>query len=383
MKTVKRFIKRTISFCFLLFPINNKKIVFNNFNGKGYGDNQKYIAEEILKRDIPVKMIWLVKDLDLKIPPKIKKVKFQSLSYYYHLNTAKFIINNVRQDLGFIKRKQQVYIQTWHASMGFKKLEKDAIEYLDKSYIVDAIHDGKITDLMITNNEYRYKLFKKSFWYDGPILFKGLPRNDLLINGFDDTDFYNQLKIPRDKKIILYAPTFRDYNYDYIFDFFKFLKLCNEKFRPNKYIFLIKMHPNVENFKIEETDDIKDVSFYSDIQELLYMSDILITDFSSVFFDFLLMKKKTFVLTKDYEKYVNDDRGIYFDFSDLGINVSEDESELFNAIQTFDQELYDNRMNELADFFNFKENGKSSKYLVDYIIDKIYDGYEKRERDYD
>lgn len=371
MNFIKLYVKKIISIFFLILPIKKNKIVFNNFNGRGYGDSQKYIANELLKRNYPVELIWLVKNIEEDIPKEIKKIKFYSIKYFYHLNTAKIIINNVRPDLGFIKRKKQIYIQTWHASMGFKKIEKDAINYLDKNYVRDAKHDGKITDLMLTNNQFRYNIFKKSFWYEGPIMLKGLPRNDVLVNGFNLDYLYDFFKISSKTKIVLYAPTFRNSKYDYSFDFQKLLDICTKRFQNGNYILLVRMHPNVKNVNVNESKYIKNANSYPDIQELLYASDILITDFSSVFFDFIMMKKKAFIFAKDYEKYIQNERNLYFNFADLDFEVSITESELFNQIKNFNQAEYNERVLKIIKYIGFKESGSSSKYVVDYIANQL------------
>ena len=107
-------------------PVNRHKIVLNNFQGRGYGDSPKYIAEEIIRQKLPDDLVWLVADLNMELPSGIRKVKLQSVRASYELSTAKVIISNVKVALPYHKKRSQFYIQTWHGSMAFKAIEKDA-----------------------------------------------------------------------------------------------------------------------------------------------------------------------------------------------------------------------------------------------------------------
>ena len=125
-------------------PVFRRKIVFNNFYGKGYGDSPKYIAEEIRRQGLDVDMVWLVNDLSMDFPPGIRKVKLQSLKASFELSTAKMIVSNVRATLPYKKKQSQYYIQTWHGSVAFKAIEKDAIDKLRPDYVREAIEDSKM-----------------------------------------------------------------------------------------------------------------------------------------------------------------------------------------------------------------------------------------------
>ena len=118
--------------------IKSDKIVFINFNGKGYGCNPKYIAEGLLQNDKKIDMVWLVNSFHWKIPLEIRKVKFSSIKAMYELATAKVIVTNVKNDLRFKKKDGQYIIQTWHGSYSPKYLEKEAEENLSKQYIKES-----------------------------------------------------------------------------------------------------------------------------------------------------------------------------------------------------------------------------------------------------
>ena len=215
-KIIKNFLKKII-ISFLDSPfikIKNNKIVFDNFNGKGYGCNPKYIAEEILKQKLDYDLVWLVNDMREEIPSKIRKVKKDSLKSLYELATAKVWIDNVRNTKHVKKKKNQFYIQTWHGSLGMKGIEKDVERYLSKDYVMEAKEDGKICDLILTNNKKQLDYIKKYFWYDGKVLCQGVPRCDIIYNtplNIKDK-VYNYFKIEKNKKIVFYAPSNRNNN---------------------------------------------------------------------------------------------------------------------------------------------------------------------------
>ncbi|MEE0899043.1 MAG: CDP-glycerol glycerophosphotransferase family protein, partial [Acutalibacteraceae bacterium] len=129
-------VRFAIKFLFFLLPIKKSKILFINFNGRGYGCNPKYIAEEILNQKLPLDLVWCVSDTNEPLPSGIRKVKFRpDIKYFYEIATAKVIVTNVKNDLGLFKKRGQYIIQTWHGSMGGKRAEGDALDTLSPQYI--------------------------------------------------------------------------------------------------------------------------------------------------------------------------------------------------------------------------------------------------------
>ena len=116
------YIKRAIAYiAWAKMPIDNNKIVVDNFLGKGFGDNPKYIIESLHLTNPNVKIVWLLKDMTQIMPPYIKKVKYASLNALYEYETARIWIDNVRNSVHpFTKKKNQYYLQTWHGTLPFK-----------------------------------------------------------------------------------------------------------------------------------------------------------------------------------------------------------------------------------------------------------------------
>lgn len=357
---------------FSLFPIKNNKIVICNYYGRGFSDNAKYIAKEIISRKLDYDIVWLTKDINDEFPEKIRLIKYKSLKSIYELATAKMWIDNSRKNYFTRKRKKQVYIQTWHGGIALKKIEKDAGNALSNSYIKFAKKDSKNADLFISNSTFNTNMYRKAFWYDGEILESGVPRNDLLFNNVEETrkkvkEFFN---IEDNKKIIMYAPTFRK-NYSlevYKFDYEKCIKEFNKKFS-EEYVMLIRLHPNVfmKSTQLEyNSDNVYNASFYPDMQELLAGSDILITDYSSSMFDFILTKKPCFIYASDIEDY-KDDRGFYFELEKLPFTISKSTDEMILNINKFNNNLYLSNVENFLKEQGCIDDGYASNRIVDWI----------------
>lgn len=351
--------------------INKKKVVFDNFDGRGYGDNPKYVAEELLSRKLGYKMIWIVRDESYKMPKGICTVKKCTFREVFHLATAGFWIENNRKRQEIYKNHKQKYIQLWHGFYPLKKIEKDAISTLPEEYILSASHDGKITDLMVSGCKERTKLYKNSFWYDGEVKEWGTPRNDIFFRNYDYKNLIcNYFHIPTESNILLYAPTFRDDRSiePYDIDFLNLQKTLAKRFGGVWYI-LIRLHPAVRELSgfIEYTDTIIDASSYDDIQELFAGSDVLISDYSDCMFEFSLQKKPVFLYASDLESYTHG-RSFYYDIHELPYQIAESNSDLVSIISNFDDEAYQDRLSAFFDKIGVFEKGTASKSVVDYII---------------
>ena len=356
-------------------PIEKNKIVICSYYGKGYSDNGKYIVNEILRRNLDVDIVWIVEDenIDNRLPKQIRSVEYMSKYMIYELATAKIWIDNSRKHHYVKKRKEQKYIQTWHGGVALKRIEADAGNTLTKNYIRLAKRDSENIDILISNSKFNSDMYKRAFWYEGNILECGSPRNDSIVNR--DTMLINKVKnvlgIESDKKIIMYAPTFRkDNNIEkYKFDYSKIIKEFNEMFS-TEFVLIIRLHPNIfkssTKLNLESIKDVYNASFYSDMQELLSVSDILITDYSSSMFDFMLSRKPCFIYASDEESYLNE-RGFYFDIKELPFLYSKNQKELINNIREFDRELYKNKVENFINKIESYDMGKASSCVVDWI----------------
>lgn len=366
-----------------VFPVKNNKVVFDNFCGKGYGCNPKYIANALLQntRHSNIDIVWVVNDMDIELPNGIRKVKYGTIKSAYEWATAKVWVDNVRNSRKVYKKKNQFYIQTWHGSIGMKKAEQEVEDHLPVNYVKAAKHDGKITDLMISNGKYRTDRYHNYFWYSGDVLECGFPRNDILINTTKEVKekVYKALGIDLNKKVILYAPTFRlntvnpeDPIAPFRFDYESCRKQIQKKFG-EEYVFLVRMHPNIARYSelFSFSDSIKNATGYPDMQELLAVSDVLITDYSACMFDSMIAKHKVFLFARDIDAYTSRERGLLFNFRELPCSLAESQIQLENNIKTFDEDKYLRRCSEFFEKIGFREPGTASKTVADLIISKL------------
>lgn len=364
-------------FLFRCVPIKNNKIIIYCHNGKGYGDNCKYIAEELKKEKNNYDIVWAIKKGE-EVPSFIRTVKINSLKSLYELATAKIWINNLRFMPYIKKRKNQFYIQTWHSSLRLKKIELDAPEVLTRYYLKQIKNDSKMIDMMISGCDFSYETYRRAFMYDGKIEKVGTPRCDIFFNNTRKDSIKKQIfelyKLNPNKKTILYAPTFRD-NVSCNDVYINLEELVNQI--DDTYQVLVRMHPNKRtDFKFN-SNKVIDVTQYPDMQELLCMVDILITDYSGCCFDMMIAGGTCILFLKDLKDYLSKERDVYFDISKLPFIKAYNESELVEIIKN---KKYNNANDEIEKFkekIGLYEDGLAS-YRIKNIIDKVIEG-EKNE----
>lgn len=363
------------------FELSSNKIVFVNFMGRGYGCNPKYIAEEILRQNLPYDLVWLVNDLNDPMPKKIRKVKYLSVDAAYELATAKVIVTNVKNLLPFPgKKRGQYFIMTWHGGPAFKWVEKDAEKTLSPAYVAESKANSAITDLMMVNCQEQFEEFKRAFWYDGEILKCGIPRNDVFLRHDDKfiARVRESLNVPQSNKIVMYAPTFRnDFSSTdvYKFNAKKLLDTLKKRFG-GKWTLLMRFHPNMTSTALAQANfsapNIINVTNYPDMQELIVVSDVLISDYSSVIYDFMISNKPVFIFAKDYDTYPYERelKPLYFN---LPYKVNRTEEELFACIKTFNTNAQESRIKAFMEEIKPFDNGHASETVVEKIKSVIGD----------
>lgn len=305
-------------------PINQNRVLFESSVGKRYEDSPRVIYEEMVKLHPEFEYVWVSKNNQpLSVNPHTKIVKRLSFDYYRYLATSRYWINNQNFPTYLTKRKGTDYLQTWHGTP-LKKMQhdQDVIEGRTAGYLDRVTHAKNQWSALVSPSPYATKAFRSAFHYEGPVIEKGYPRNDIFYS--DNVDdirrkIRNRLKIEKGKKVILYAPTFRDYEksgsrfvMDNQLDFEKF-----EKQLGDNYVLLMREHVVVASklrIPQEMKHNIINVSNYPSVQELMVASDMLITDYSSIMFDYLNTDKPIYFFCYDLEKYL-ELRGVYFDFT--------------------------------------------------------------------
>lgn len=373
---IKHMIIRVLLLPMQIFPINPKKVVINNYSGKGYGDNGRAIAESLLRMDPTLDIVWCVTDAHRNsIPAPIRPVKYASLRYLWELATAAAWVDNCRKTAGMAKRKRQFYVQTWHGSMGLKRVEKDVCDHLDGAYVASAKNDSKMADVILSGCQFFTGLCRRAFWFDGEILECGSPRLDTLFH----TDVEQQritkdtLGIPGNKKVVLYAPTFRvDGQLDCYGVDFQAVLAALEKKTGDEWVFAVRLHPNVAdkaNF-ITYSNKIINATNYPDLYELIPIADLVISDYSSLMFEAGLIHKPVMIFANDIAQYVAD-RNFYFDITKLPFPLAESNEALLSQIADFDESAYQEALAGFASQVGYCENGTAADTVAERILKEI------------
>ncbi len=358
-----------------VFPINNKKIVIQCFKDMGYCDSLKYICEELLYQKMDYQIVWITKKEYInQFPNSIKLVPANTFRAIKELVTAKIWIDNCRKDSWVRKRPGQFYLQTWHNGISLKQVEGEVEKALSESYLKAAKNDSKMVNVFLSDSDFATRRIKNSFWYSGKILKFGLPKNDIFFNYSNDAftqkikyKVLERLGIPFENNILLYAPTFRkDFSTaSYLTDYRDIIKILN---KDAKWTIVEHFHPNVQHFNTiyKHSEGTINADNYEDLQELLLISDILITDYSSVMFEFSFMKKPVFLFTPDVEAYKKD-RDFAFYLEELPWTQSKSPQDLANAIKNFDNKEYLNDLGIFLQNLKLYDTGKASKKIVEYL----------------
>ncbi|NLZ83060.1 MAG: CDP-glycerol:glycerophosphate glycerophosphotransferase [Clostridiales bacterium] len=361
---------------FMKRPVRDNWIIFESFLGKNYSDSPKYIYQYLAENSPgKYKFIWII-NKKTKIPYRHAKVQRFSIRYFYYMARCKYFVFNSRQPVWMIKREGTAFLQTWHGTP-LKKLvfDIDDISSASPKYKQQVYKQSRAWDYLIAANAFSSETFRRCFIYKKEMLETGYPRNDIL-HAPDKKEIAEKIKdrigIARDKKTILYAPTWRDDEY-YGRGQYKFeLHLNLDKMRKElgeEYIILLRTH-----YFIADSLDVSalegfayNVSKYDDISELYLVSDILITDYSSVFFDFANLKRPMLFYTYDLEKYRDILRGFYLDIEKEVpgplLFTTEEVIDAINNIESI-RNQYEQTYKEFYQRFCQWEDGHASEKVV-------------------
>ena len=419
---------------FSLFPVEKDKVVFCNV--WGYGDNPKWIAESYVrqlrrttslsKSAIAEKVIFITSKPPLKEEINedaecITFLKTNTKSAIYALATAGIWVDCNRKENYIQKRKNQIYIQTWHGGLPLKRLELDCREYLPQEYIKNALRDTGMTDIYISNSEYCNELYRRAFGFKKRIFCFGSARMDPLIRPVRfsagamrekllsrlpesvfrrllNEAYIKAFKMKEQAKqgeeqeqkdhlrinIALYAPTYRD-------SVSEVQERANElggsiinalenRFG-GKFVVVTRFHPlamsrvnhiNSAYLQFDEKERIIDGNEFSDLYSMMAAADVLITDYSNCMFEMSYVGKPVFLYATDVEQY-DDTRGMYFDYEKLPFPIAHNERELYENINSYDREGYREKQKGFFEDVGVTEDGRAAEKvakLISRLIEK-------------
>ena len=357
--------------------IKNNRIFVMSYD-KDFSCNPRYIVEELIRQNKDVE-IYSVYDNEYTFaetrrhyPPEVKLVEFRTKAMYDAMATSKIWIDNALNMVwyGMPKSKGQYYLNTWHGSLGIKRLGGN------RKWMNRAAKANKVTDYCITNSTFEENVFRETFWKDVPFLKFGHARNDIFFN--EERMKEKRRKVERyfdidggnEKLIVLYAPTFRENSSKFVPLNFESLKKALEKKYNKEVIIIVRAHnKDRAAWGFEENEWLKDGSFYGDMQELLPGIDIGISDYSSWVFDFMLTNRPIFLYTPDLELY-DQERGFYYSIDTTPFPVAKSQSELEKAITDFEEASYRTGVKAFLDDKGCYEEGKACERIVE-ELDKL------------
>lgn len=383
LKYILKLCMRIILRIYYIFPIDNRKMLFMSTMGKSYSCNPKYIYEAVLKdeRFRSYKIYWVFKS-----PTEWKNVLFKDtktvnrrnvLLYFYHLLTSKVIVYNCGGFSYAPIRKKQLLIETWHGSP-FKSgaLEQENKSIASKKGILLADKDIK---LYLSQSKFQTDiLIRRAHGYSGEVLECGCPRDDIFFNVKEDRikEIRDKLDLKEKEFIVIYAPTFKgtednavnlNTHYETI-DPVLVKNALKDRFG-GKWLFATRGHQYGGNLMLEGAD--LNWSSYPDMQELLLISDILITDYSSSIWDFSLTGKPCFLFVPDIENYRENDRGFLIPFEIWPGIACTGNKELQEEIRAFDDEKYRVRVQDFLKKAVSYEKGNACQQVIEWISKRI------------
>ena len=360
-----------------LTPIKKNRIVFSSFNGGGYSDSPKAICEVLRQSGEDLELLWICKDekAAASLPEGVKPVPYHGMKKLRALASSKIWVDNCRK-YESLKRKKQIYMQTWHG-FALKKIEQDVEAHLEPEYIAACKKDSAQIDVIVSGSGFMTKLYREKFWYHGAVLNTGTPRNDVFYQ--DHANMHERvckaLGLPADRKLALYAPTFRgDKNTDaYRLDAEMVRRKATENFKGD-WTVLIRLHPNVAhqsgNLFDYDGDHVVDATAYPDMAELLCAANLLISDYSSTMFDYALTGKPIVQFATDIEDYTKD-RDFYFALDQLPFPLARSNEELEKILTDLQPLQNSPAWAEFARENEFCEDGQASVRCAALILQQI------------
>ena len=356
------------------------KIVFYNMRGGPFGDHQKYITLELLRRGAPVEIVWLARDCGgfaESAPRGVRVVRYDSFAALRELATASVWCVNQSQNFfifrGLRKRSGQVYIQTYHGSLGIKRIGADRAGDGTVRMWEDVLRrDAEMIDYLVADSEWEAGcVYSTRFFGHGKCLLFGHPRNDVFFRDGSATraKVREAFGFSPDDRILFYAPTHRtDRRTDVILRGFSSLVAEAGRRFDGRWRFVVRLHPNMLSY-VHDLDfgaDAVDATQYPDMQELLVAADALVSDYSSCMFDFMLTRRPVFVYAPDLEEYQRV-QGFYYPMSETPFPVAKTEAELAENIKAFDEDKYRAGVEAFLKGKGCVEDGHATERVCDLI----------------
>ncbi|GAB3675707.1 hypothetical protein GCM10027589_45800 [Actinocorallia lasiicapitis] len=300
-------------------------VVYDSMNGRRYSCNPRALFEHLRDEGRDLDHVWVSADSQFPVPDGARVVRSGSREHVEAVARARYLVANNRMPRWFRKRDGQTYLQTWHGTplktLGF---DVRTLAGSRDSAWAKIQQDVPQWDHLISPNPFTTPIMRRAYGYEGSVLETGYPRNDLLNHPYRDllaADVRDRLGLPHGKKVVLYAPTWRDdlvvgrrqrEQYGLALD----LRRARAALADD-HVLLLRAHHHMGTGRAwrHRDDFVLDVCDYPDIAELYLVTDVLVTDYSSAMFDFAGTGKPILLFPYDLERYRDEVRGFYFDLA--------------------------------------------------------------------
>ncbi|MEJ1197452.1 CDP-glycerol glycerophosphotransferase family protein [Streptomyces sp. CCNWLW230] len=354
-------------------------VLFDAFKGTQYSDSPRALHEELLRRGADLEQLWVVRDDQVEVPPTAIPIRMWSPEWYEALATSRYVVANNHLPDWFQKRDGQTVVQTWHGTP-LKKIGHDieSIHFADQRYLERVEKEVQNWDMLVSPNSFSTPILQRAFGFPGEMVESGYPRNDILrLPGTEqrEQEIRRRIGLPEGKRVVMYAPTWRDDQYyapgKYKLDFRIDLEDARARLGA-EHVLLVRRHPNVVDPVPGAGDGfVFDVSDYPDMADLSLITDVMITDYSSLMFDYVNTGRPILFFTYDLDHYRDTLRGFYFDFASSAPGPLLDTSEdLVSAVEQIDriQEAYAERYRWFQREFCDLDDGYAAARLADRML---------------
>lgn len=375
-KWMKPFLDRAVD---CLPSPDRGKIVFHAFSGR-FDCNPKYVANEWRRRHPDADIVWVLDSFSYgspscALPAGMRAVCLGTRRAFREIATAGVVVENARRLLnpGMPKKRPgQFWINTWHGSLGIKRLDTMRSDMARQSEL--AAHD---IDALLSNSAFENDVFRGWIFSGTNVVPVGHPRNDIFFASDECrrntvAAVRRELGLSEGVHLALYAPTFRDgvcFSGAADFDFGRWRVALRTRFG-GEWRVAVRMHPrdarSLADGVFSLPDNVVNASEFPDMQELMLAADVAITDYSSWIFDYLLSGRPGFLLATDLRKF-DQKRGFYYSLSETPFPVAESESELVRNIAAFNEADYRAKVAAFLKGKGCVEDGHASERVCDLI----------------
>lgn len=343
-----------------------------------YGGHARCITSQLLKIRKDLDIVWLVQTPHLEAPQGVRRVHERNWkAYYYEMETAEVWLFDVTVPEEVVKRENQIYIQAKHWSgITLKKFYLEDKSSCTSPQIEARIRkDGMRMDYLLSGSEFDEESCRRGLAFRGKAVRVGSPRSDILFDPTTRKRVLRAFQLEDNTHIILYAPTYRKYDYKngrgmkLSLDLDRLTAAFKQKWG-GRWVVLIRLHPwiSFEQSGIRETKDVLNAGNYPDSEELVSGCDVMITDYSSIMFEGAYIQKPVFLYIPDRNEYIDGERGLLLDYDSLPFPMAESDGELSRCIHQFEKERYEEAVMKFLNKYGVKEDGHAGERAASFIL---------------